>query len=583
MRKCPKCGAKILDKDANACGNCGVWFEDVGCAVEVDGTSADDASSNVAGNGRPDANIQSDFGEDGKSIPYILDDIATDDIPDFQFDDDVHQAMHDDGLENDIWDIIQELQGPGDEVSSQNKDKGTGDCSRTGNVSGNDSGRDAFEVADVPDEGASDCRCLRLEYDWNTFSIENVQNYLSFRLTPLAVQEGSKEVFTLERVEFSYRFLETDKYTEASTHRGRIEKDRAFKIRIPVNKQAGIYYIDFKVKCLMNNGDIETYVFQQKHVVFAKQRDHNSPPVVFYKSNFDIKQAGRLIVDVDKIATSGKTFEEKIEELANLHSAYRVKALHALSGGMVGKQVGSILLRVGGYAVYVIGKTSVQMGRFRMWRRKDREGMILESAENDLVVRIPGIDSEQPPNRTVSSTHGILSILCGALTYQDTSSFGTRIDDGDWLIRNSCQLRGDRPSVLRFGNILMKLAPCVCGRREDDDLCENCVQMEGGICSVVLRRQDREQEIYLVVPACCDLGQELPELPWMKGWVLYSRKGAFGVRKPDGVSCPLDVGKCIAYGGVMMKVEEFRQMGARSVEFRPVDENKFEIRQLTVE
>ena len=563
MKKCPKCG-NILDEDANACGTCGVWLADVGGALEVEATPADDVSSSAEDETQPHDDIPADKPTELDSVSASLDDGSVEEMVDT--------------IEKDMWKILQgvvkfstdvEKSIPSTEefeadmskmADSVNVDDGkSGDeRSSAGRFFGNGQGRspNPFVVKEIPDEGPGACKYLLVEYNWNSFSIEDMQNSLYFRLTPLADQDGDGHDFSLRHVNFYYWIVKDP----AKVNFVRVpllvklRQNTPINVSVPIREKAGIYNITFKVECLTDGGK-ESYIFElQKHIVIARNSD-NTSQIAIYPHNITASEAGQINFDFSKFENPNVSFEEKLELLYTLPPAYGRKALLEMSDVDPVNGLERILLRVAGYALYVIGKPSMKIGRLPKWAREDVNKKIIKST-NDLVVRIPGLSPDVEPNSTVSATHGILSIFNGTLTYQDTSSYGSSIDYGDWFMKECRRLPADRSSIVEFGDIPLELNPCTCGRREDDEICRDCGQRPGGVCSTILWRRDKVPEIYLMVPICCDLGKVLPQ---MKGWILYKTDNGFEVRKPNGASCPLNIGDTLTYEGVSMVVEEFRQ------------------------
>ena len=559
MKKCPKCG-NILDGDVNnACGACGVWLADVGGAVEVEATSAGEGTLSAEDETQPHGDVLADMTTEMEFVSESAEDISGEPIGD---------------VERDFWNILQSVSNIPDDVEenipslkdiddvidkeinsvNNNNGKNPGGRSPSGQSFGNGQGKCPFVVEKIPDEGDGECECLLVEYNWNSFSIEDTPNSLSFRLTPLAVRVGNGNDFSLRHVNFYYWIVKDP--TKVNFIRVpllvKLKQDTPINVSVPIKERAGIYNIAFKVECLTDDGK-ESYVFElQKHIVIARNSD-NTSQIAIYNTNNTVSEAGRI--DFSKFEDPRLSFDQKLELLYTLPDAYGRMALHEMSDADPVNGLERIMLLVAGYALYVVGKLSMKMGRLQKWTREDINKKKIKNT-NDLVVRIPGLPPEERPNSTVSATHGVLSIFNGTLTYQDTSSYGTRIDDGDWFIKEARKLSANRPSIINLGDIPFELNPCTCGRREDDEMCRDCGLRPGGVCSAILRRQDNVPEIYLLVPVCCDLGKVLPQ---MKGWILYKTDNSFEIKKPNGASCPLNIGDSLTYESVLVDVEEFRQ------------------------
>lgn len=583
MKKCPKCGAEITEKDANACSDCGVWLADVGGAVEVEEASAVDVTSSAESDMRLHDEIPADFETAKEAVSEPSNGVAADGVTE-------EDAAG--GLEDEFWGILDEIGKidticedvekdiPSDkeieaeiskEIENVNnsddsmpyaamKNGGNNHQAKGPSPDGKNGGDCIF--GKIPDEGPSECGCLLVEYNWNSFSIENMQNYLSFRLTPLAVRQGDRSDFMLRQVNFYYWIVRNPtkvNYVPIPPLWGVLKENKPFEVPVPIMEPAGIYNISFKVECITDSGK-ELYGFQQKHYVFAKEQDSTFSSVINI-GDIQASEAGDVKLDLNAFAN--KRLSDKLEELAKLPPAYGRKALYEMVEGASANDsapannnsLDFILLHVAGYNLYVVGKSSMKIGRFKKWETVTKDHKIIRGT-SDLLIRKPELSTEDWPNSTVSSTHGILSFAGRTLSYQDASSFGTMINGGDWLVRKQQELPCDKVAVMGVGEIYLDLEPCACAPRKGDAMCKDCVRMPGSVCSAVLRHQENVSEGYLMIQGCCDLGKVLPLLD---KWILYKTKDGFEVRKPDGSSCRLTIGERVIYGGVTMDVEEFRQ------------------------
>ncbi len=407
----------------------------------------------------------------------------------------------------------------------------------------------AYVINEIPKEGTSACNCLRIEYNYNRFSIEGAQNNLQFRLTPLAENQRGDIGFRLRQVRifcWIVKNIDKEDYREVSMLNNlKLTENNTIDFTITINEKAGFYTLVFRVECITDDGK-SYYMFQQRdHLVYEKEQPSTpSAPINVYASG---QHAADVRVNVEAIKYKSRTTNDFLQMLNTLPPAFGVKQLYECNSEEVPNnslnKEERLLLQINGYSLFIIGKTTVKLGR--------------DKSLNDLQVRIPGLPLWERPNRAVSSMHGVLSIIGNVLTYKDTSTYGTKLNGGEWIPGGCWTLPINCQSILEFGNIPLVFNPSSCIRKEDDEICMCCNLPQGCICSVALRRQDNVPESYLIVPYCCDLGKVLPELA---GWILYRRNGCFGIRTPDGESHPLRIGGKITFAGLNMIVDEFKQV-----------------------
>lgn len=321
----------------------------------------------------------------------------------------------------------------------------------------------------------------------------------------------------------------------------------------------------------MTDDGRRAYTSQVDHLVYGNDRDADSPPITVYATG---QHAADVSVNIEAMKSGCLTVNEFLNKLNKMPPAFGIKRLDEiwLDELPVGNYGPRILLRIGGYSLYVIGKTEVKMGRCENAKRKGHDGKVFV-VSNDLLVRIPGLKAEQSPNNTVSSCHGVLSIQGEDITYMDTSTHGTRFDGkGDWLVKESRKMPNDHPTVVRFGDISLEMEPFLSSKALQSELCDKLGVADGAVCAILCGkikflmntengksawRSVKEPESYLIVPYYCSLGDVLPSAD---GWTLYCHNDCFGVQTPDKQYHPLDRDGRITFGGVTMEVREFKQL-----------------------
>lgn len=394
----------------------------------------------------------------------------------------------------------------------------------------------SIQLQNVEDQELGECKCLKVEFNCNVFAITDYNSMVELRLTRLGDD--------LKDVEIYWTIGQNDPMKRAQMDVSL--KNVKIGCSIPVNLEfqketAGCYELKIFFYVRTKGGD-HRYMFSDKCTIYNGQEKVEPGKFVFHINN-STQHAADIKENVINIADQQKTTNKLIDALRE-YPQYVSRALYWTNREFE-KEVPlattpplpqpepmeRVLLRIGSYKLFALGKSSIRLGRVK-------EG-------NDLQIRIPGKAENEKPNGFISQYHGILEIVEGTrIRYKDLSTNGTILNHGKRAPRDQfTELPSSGRTLMTFGGnggIELELAPCFDENHR--------------ISSLMLLHQDsRIREGYLMVPCSMRLGDVFNA---MDGFVLFFRNGCFLLKTPDGKECTLHMGKDVQYKNIKIGVEE---------------------------
>ena len=393
----------------------------------------------------------------------------------------------------------------------------------------------------------SDCKCLKIRYNKNTFLLKDKNAALKIELTPL--QDNLKEVTI-----FMQHSDDTRCKLQELPVQQMLKKNKPVVVTKNFNPGAdsGQMTLKFYVGCRLDK-EVNYYLFTATHCIYDPDCSKEEFKQIIINQNFnasdaaDINFYGGVLENLEKI--SGKTANDMIASLGSMPDAFVPQTLEKIKYDPVIMEINAesgedlyltekLMLKWNGYKFYLLSSPRITLGRSRQ--------------SCDLVVRKCGIPAEEKPNRTVSREHAVVEYHEELVEIKDKSSFGTWIDQKK-LSGESATL--PREANIDFGDIRWHMSTQYCEQTAHGiKMCKTCLRKK--IKSMTFSDNGAAKEFYLLVWQCCELGRIIEDLA---GWNVFYRNNAFIIRTPEGKRKILSPGTQIECYNQTIEVFDFYQ------------------------
>ncbi len=393
-------------------------------------------------------------------------------------------------------------------------------------------------------EGNVHSRCphLRVEYAMNRFLLAGAQMPLEIRIT--IEQREVRQVLLWFAASVGGRSelhpIPTDE----------LAFGQAVPLVIPYylgdTNISGMLMAKFYFGCILPDR-IKFYQMDVRHTIYAKGQSAQSIIATISADGGSVVDMGNL-----KSLASGASNGDALLERANREPArFQVMPLketvwrperHFIAGKTF--ESASLTLEYKGRKIHICGKPTVKIGR--------------KPELNDLVIVdwVNACRETDYPNNTISRQHAQIHFCGDSVNIIDTSSYGTFINGlkPDFAGNAGIELPDD--AEIRLGDIALNMEIQRCEQKPEQPICKNC--LGGKVKSMILTRQDRLPEDYLLVWQCCELGYLFREL---EGVAVYRRNDGFLMRTAPGEFRHLVPGSTISFRDQTIEVKNFKQHG----------------------
>ncbi|MBO5793318.1 MAG: FHA domain-containing protein [Lentisphaeria bacterium] len=395
---------------------------------------------------------------------------------------------------------------------------------------------------------ASDCKCLEVRYNRNTFLLKNKNAALKIELTPL--QDNLKEV----TIFMQHSDDACCKLQELPVQQ-MLKKNKPVVVTKNFNPGAdsGLMTLKFYVGCRLDK-EVNYYLFTATHSIYDPDCSKEEfKQQIIINQNFnasdaaDINFYGGVLENLEKLA--GKNANDMIASLGNMPDAFVTQTLERIQYDPV---IMEITAESGG-ELYPTKKLMLKWNDCKLYLLSSPRITLGRSLEKcDLIVRKRGLAADEKPNRTVSREHADLIYHEEHVEIKDKSSFGTWIDQTK-LSGESATLPKD--ANIDFGDIRWHMNTQYCEQNAHGmKMCKTCLRKK--IKSMTFSDNGADKEFYLLVWQCCELGRVIGALA---GWNVFYRNNAFILRTPAGNRKILSPGTRIECNGQTVEVLDFHQ------------------------
>ncbi len=542
MKQCPDCGKTDVEDDARFCPNCRYRFvgtpKNSGPAVHSDAVEdrPHDVKTTVNGSsGRPSsfADSRTDKSEKNRESVHSEDRYDCEKNGNSRLDnmfDDRNSPYSDDALK-------EKINGKTNKI-----DEKLGRLDEAPQSENNDDAQSSVKFQEIVNYEPDSRDYLKVEFNYNVFAVSGFSSVIQLRLTPLKEE--------LEDVEVYCQLDENGEMKQAELD---IAVNKENGENIPVifkftKKEAGGYPAKFFFLCKTRNG-YNRYMFQEVYTVYDSKVKMQPGNLSFHiENNLDPKHAAEIRNNVINIASQGYTVNQLLDQLRKIpqYGSMRLYVTKREFEKEVVRQqppispqphptqsTYRILLRLGNFRLFVLGKSSITLGRVK--------------EDNDLQIQIPGTPDNKPPNSFVSGTHGVLEITSGwRIRYMDMGRNGTLLNGYPAPRKCFKDLPEDTKTMMTFGGV------------GGVELCLTpCMDKQNGNISLVLTHHDNHiRDGYMIVPRSIHLGDVFNG---MDGFYLFTHKGFFSLKTPDGMECMLRAGSGVQFENKTITAEEFVQ------------------------
>ena len=389
------------------------------------------------------------------------------------------------------------------------------------------------------------CSYLKVEYNHNLFFLTGSTSVIKLKLTPLDDQLQDLLVF-----------MESERNGNYSRRqipvREILQRDRAILLQVPFNPEdtCGRMPLVFYIGCKVS-GAFTYYQFSVEHKIYdSRQSGAALCSQITINQEFtsnhaaDINYQDSIGEALRKMAEKNLSVNEMIDRLNDLPPQYTLRQLAKttwrpedvlIQGNLY--PADKLLLEFEDKTIFLLNKESVKLGR-------DREQV-------DLLVRCNGVGPRDYPNSTVSRKHAEILYCSDTVKLFDYSSYGTYINERK---PDGAGIPLENSAMVEFGDICWKMNIQKCNARLPHNICQTCCANK--VKSVTFTRTDSQQECYLLIWQCCELGRVIEELT---DWTIFSRDGYFFIRTPQQDFYHLRPGQKITCKDKVIKVKFFEQ------------------------